>query len=48
LAESTAIGRLVEPHEVAAVVAFLASPLSVALNGDTIIPSGGHKGPIHY
>ncbi|MFF5500064.1 SDR family NAD(P)-dependent oxidoreductase [Streptomyces aquilus] len=48
LGESVAIGRLVEPHEVASVVAFLASPLSVALNGDTIIPSGGFKGPIHY
>ncbi|MFF4354844.1 SDR family NAD(P)-dependent oxidoreductase [Streptomyces sp. NPDC001530] len=47
-AESVAIGRLVEPHEVAAGVAFLASPLSVAINGDTIIPSGGFKGPIYY
>ncbi|MFI9834475.1 SDR family NAD(P)-dependent oxidoreductase [Streptomyces sp. NPDC051913] len=47
-AESVAIGRIVEPHEVAAVIAFLASPLSVALNGDTIVPSGGHKGSIYY
>lgn len=47
-AESVAIGRFVEPHEVASVVAFLASPLSVALNGDTIIPSGGYKGAIYY
>ncbi|MEV7080869.1 SDR family oxidoreductase [Streptomyces sp. NPDC093516] len=47
-ANSITIGRLVEPHEVASVVAFLASPLSVAINGDTIVPSGGYKGPIHY
>ncbi|MGW2298798.1 SDR family NAD(P)-dependent oxidoreductase [Streptomyces violaceorubidus] len=42
------IGRPVEPHEVAAVVAFLASPLSVAINGDTIAVGGGIKGPIFY
>ncbi|MFJ3672428.1 SDR family NAD(P)-dependent oxidoreductase [Streptomyces sp. NPDC090106] len=48
MASAVSIGRIVEPHEVAAVVAFLASPLSVALNGDPVFPSGGHKGPIHY
>jgi NAD(P)-dependent dehydrogenase (short-subunit alcohol dehydrogenase family) len=42
------IGRIVTPEEVAAVVAFLASPLSVALNGDPIIASGGALGPIFY
>lgn len=42
------IGRIVTPDEVAAVVAFLASPRSVALNGDPIIASGGALGPIHY
>ncbi|WP_420036461.1 SDR family NAD(P)-dependent oxidoreductase [Streptomyces sp. cg28] len=47
-AASVSIGRIVEPDEVAAVVAFLASPLSVALNGDPVIASGGVKGPIHY
>lgn len=45
---STSIARMVEPEEVAAVVAFLASPLSVALNGDAVIASGGVKGAIHY
>lgn len=48
MASAVSIGRIVEPHEVAAVVAFLASPLSVALNGDPVFASGGHKGPIHY
>ncbi|MEV4173687.1 SDR family oxidoreductase [Nonomuraea sp. NPDC049709] len=48
MAASVSIGRLVEPEEVASVVAFLASPLSVAINGDAVIASGGTKGPIHY
>ncbi|MFG2356998.1 SDR family NAD(P)-dependent oxidoreductase [Streptomyces sp. NPDC048521] len=48
VAATVSIGRIVEPHEVAAVVAFLASPLSVAINGDTVITSGGAKGPIYY
>ena len=42
------IGRIVTPDEVAAVIAFLASPRSVALNGDPIIASGGALGPIYY
>jgi NAD(P)-dependent dehydrogenase (short-subunit alcohol dehydrogenase family) len=47
-AAAISIGRIVTPDEVAAVVAFLASPLSVALNGDPIIASGGTPGPIYY
>ncbi|GHJ39823.1 SDR family NAD(P)-dependent oxidoreductase [Streptomyces sp. TS71-3] len=47
-AESVSIGRLVEPEEVASVVAFLASPLSVAINGDAVSAGGGAKGAIHY
>jgi NAD(P)-dependent dehydrogenase (short-subunit alcohol dehydrogenase family) len=42
------IGRIVTAQEVASVIAFLASPLSVALNGDPIIASGGALGPIYY
>jgi enoyl-[acyl-carrier-protein] reductase (NADH) len=42
------IGRLVEAAEVAYVVAFLASPLSVAITGDAIAVGGGSKGDIHY
>jgi NAD(P)-dependent dehydrogenase (short-subunit alcohol dehydrogenase family) len=42
------IGRLVTAQEVAAVVAFLASPKSAALNGDPIVASGGTRGTIHY
>lgn len=45
---SRGIGRLVTAEEVATVVAFLASPKSVALNGDAITASGGNVGPIYY
>ena len=45
---SIGIGRLVTAEEVATVVAFLASPKSVTLNGDAITASGGAVGPIYY
>jgi NAD(P)-dependent dehydrogenase (short-subunit alcohol dehydrogenase family) len=48
VAPSVSIGRIVTADEVAAVVTFLASPRSVALNGDPIVASGGVRGPIHY
>ncbi len=48
LAGEVTIGRLVRAEEVADVVAFLASPRSVALAGDAVIASGGVRGPIHY
>jgi NAD(P)-dependent dehydrogenase (short-subunit alcohol dehydrogenase family) len=48
LAAGVAIGRPVTAAEVADVVTFLASPLSVAINGDAIGVGGGAKGPIHY
>ena len=35
-------------EEVAAVVTFLASPKSVAINGDPVVASGGARGSIHY
>jgi NAD(P)-dependent dehydrogenase (short-subunit alcohol dehydrogenase family) len=47
-ASGVAIGRIVDASEVACVVAFLASPLSIALTGDTIAVGGGTLGPIHY
>jgi NAD(P)-dependent dehydrogenase (short-subunit alcohol dehydrogenase family) len=43
-----AIGRLVEPREVAYLVAFLASPLSVAITGDAIACGGGRIGSVYY
>jgi NAD(P)-dependent dehydrogenase (short-subunit alcohol dehydrogenase family) len=42
------IGRIVEAEEVAAVVVFLASPKSVAINGDAIAAGGGNPRAIHY
>jgi NAD(P)-dependent dehydrogenase (short-subunit alcohol dehydrogenase family) len=42
------IGRVVEPKEVAWVVAFLASPRSVAITGDGIVAGGGIPGFIYY
>jgi NAD(P)-dependent dehydrogenase (short-subunit alcohol dehydrogenase family) len=48
LAEDVSIGRLVQPSEVANVVTFLASPLSVAINGDAVAAGGGLVGPIFY
>jgi NAD(P)-dependent dehydrogenase (short-subunit alcohol dehydrogenase family) len=48
LAQNVAIGRIVDASEVAWVVAFLASPRSVAINGDAIATGGGSLGTIHY
>jgi NAD(P)-dependent dehydrogenase (short-subunit alcohol dehydrogenase family) len=48
IASSVSIGRLVTAEEVASVVAFLASPKSVAINGDAIVVGGGVVGPIYY
>ncbi|HEX5378145.1 MAG TPA: SDR family oxidoreductase [Phenylobacterium sp.] len=42
------LGRIVDAAEVADIVAFLASPRSVAINGDAIACGGGAKGAIHY
>jgi NAD(P)-dependent dehydrogenase (short-subunit alcohol dehydrogenase family) len=48
MAAGVSIGRIVDAEEVAWVVAFLASPRSVAINGDTIATGGGAKGAIYY
>ncbi|RKS71467.1 short-subunit dehydrogenase [Motilibacter peucedani] len=45
---STSIGRMVTADEVAAVVTFLASPLSVAVTGDAVAVGGGTPGAIYY
>jgi len=47
-AAGTLIGRLVSAEEVADVVAFLASPRSIAINGDAIAAGGGTPVAIHY
>jgi NAD(P)-dependent dehydrogenase (short-subunit alcohol dehydrogenase family) len=48
LESAVSIKRLVTAGEVASVVAFLASPKSVAMNGDPVVVSGGAPGPIYY
>ena len=48
LERAVSIGRLVTADEVAHVVTFLASPLSVAINGDAIVAGGGARGSIYY
>jgi NAD(P)-dependent dehydrogenase (short-subunit alcohol dehydrogenase family) len=47
-AARTSIRRIVTADEVAAVVAFLASPLSVSITGDAIAVGGGMVGAIYY
>jgi NAD(P)-dependent dehydrogenase (short-subunit alcohol dehydrogenase family) len=41
LAEASPLGRLLEPDEVAAAVAYLASPDAAAVNGQTLVLDGG-------
>ena len=48
LAAGNAIGRMITASEVAAVIGFLASPRSVAINGDAVACGGGTPRVIHY
>jgi len=48
IAKGVSIGRLVTAAEIASVVAFLASPRSVAITGDAVPAGGGQRGPIYY
>jgi NAD(P)-dependent dehydrogenase (short-subunit alcohol dehydrogenase family) len=48
LGSRVAIGRIVDAAEVADVIAFLASPRSVAITGDAVVVGGGAIGAIHY
>ncbi|GAA4553331.1 SDR family NAD(P)-dependent oxidoreductase [Pseudonocardia xishanensis] len=48
LGRSTRLGRLVTAAEVADVVAFLASPRSVAITGDAVAAGGGQPGVTYY
>ncbi len=44
----TTIGRIVDASEIAWLVTILASPKSIAINGETIQAGGGTAGPIDY
>lgn len=48
MAETNTIRHLVTAEEVADVVVFLASPKSIAINGDVIAAGGGTPGAIYY
>ena len=48
MAAGVSIGRMVTAAEIGDVVTFLASPRSVAINGDAIAVGGGARGAIHY
>ncbi len=48
MAEGNSIQHFVDAAEVAHVVVFLCSPLSVAINGDAIAAGGGTPRSIHY
>ena len=48
MTQSVSVGRLIEAKEIAYVVAFLASPKSIAINGETFATGGGIIGPIGY
>jgi NAD(P)-dependent dehydrogenase (short-subunit alcohol dehydrogenase family) len=48
MAATTTIGRLVDAAEIAPLIAFLASPLSISVNGEAIACGGGAPGVIHY
>lgn len=48
MARDVAVGRIIDAREVAYVVAFLASPKAVAINGDVIAAGGGVGRSIYY
>ena len=48
LAEGNSVRRMIDAREIAYIVAFLASPKSVAINGDAIAAGGGVGRGIHY
>lgn len=48
MASNISIGRMIDAEEIAYVITFLASPKSIAINGDAIATAGGSGRAIHY
>jgi len=48
MAEGVSVRRIIDAQEIAYIVAFLASPKSVAINGDAIAAGGGVGRAIFY
>ena len=48
MAQGVSTRRIIDAREIAHVIAFLASPKSIAINGDAIVVAGGSGRAIHY
>ena len=48
MAQRILVRKIITAQEVAWVVAFLASPLSVSITGDAVVAGGGLAGAVHY
>ncbi len=48
LAQTNSVKRVIDASDIANIVAFLASPLSIAITGDSIAAGGGVGRAIHY
>jgi enoyl-[acyl-carrier-protein] reductase (NADH) len=48
MADGNSVRRIIDASDIAAIVAFLASPRSVAITGDAIAAGGGVGRAIHY
>jgi NAD(P)-dependent dehydrogenase (short-subunit alcohol dehydrogenase family) len=48
MAEATLLGRVAEPHQVAGVIGFLASPRARYITGTTVAVDGGRTGVSHH
>jgi len=48
MAAGNTVRRIIDAREIAYVVAFLASPKSIAINGDVIAAGGGAPRSIYY
>ncbi len=48
MGEQNSVRTFIDAKDIAYVVAFLASPRSIAVNGDAIAAGGGSRGAIHY
>jgi enoyl-[acyl-carrier-protein] reductase (NADH) len=48
MAQGNTVQRIIQAEDIASVVAFLASPLSIAITGDSIAAGGGVGRAIHY
>jgi NAD(P)-dependent dehydrogenase (short-subunit alcohol dehydrogenase family) len=48
IVKGNAIRSMIDADDIAVIIAFLASPLSLAINGDAIVCGGGSPGAIYY